>query len=1017
MLFRSKSRTERNDDTGPMDGWFEKAQLPLPRTLPRLDSSYKSSKSLLEDQNTVTVKGELLGLNIRLQIPFTQVGASKNGKIFIQYVIRLSLPPPPTSTINTPAKEWDSKKRYSQFVDLDKQLKQILGKKEVSKLIALPPKRYLNSFEDSVILERKRGLAEYLQSSLNAVMNSNEAANFLAVFLEMPGSKVSPSFNLTRREGTTSESATVKTGESTAVTTTTIEGEAHHGFLFKRGGLYQNKPFKISFCVLNFEEGIFRFYRTSRPQLLGAIKLKDQVDAFVEILQPGELGVPEDGFGFKLFTPERELIMYSETLEDRSSWILAINKVLQSSVSNNLTQNHKKIDESEFSSYTRKDTAMSYEEEVIPVDIVTNTPITVEVEEEEIPEEHLSPLTKPATKPTKSKLIAGTPVQLAARELEIISKIQEDWAIDWNDLEILEKVGGGAFGTVYKGKCWGSVVAVKQLNTSGAITPELKLALEKEVGVLSKLRHPNILLYIGAASTDTNAAMVTEWCEKKSLYDILKSPHDEVAFDAKLFLKFALEVARGMCYLHSRKERIIHRDLKSLNVLITQGYNAKVADFGLTVMREAAARQTVRLDSGPKHHRDTTGSLFSNSGADFFGTEGTAQWMAPEVMEGARYNHKVDVYSYGILITELLTRKMPFKDLYGGFDFVDAVLDRAERPTIPYWTKQNNQNIALPSNLLVEEELDDHTSEHSEINPTELGNLMIKCTNRDPQLRPDFSQIIGVLERLIERNSDFDLFQKFDLPRIRESLELGDYDDVCHTSKELYDITRELLSGGRSEEEKLIVRKFIAQTNVIPSCCIRIGYGKASKVVERGGEYEQEELPKDTLVDLVCCIRQLIQLSYDPPKLLQTLYTPKKDPLLSIIELFLRPDLDQRGIDAAGTLLNDFRTSSTKLKGVFDELVEQKLEEIFDEKKNPLFQNGGRRRTLVVSDREVLLWRCRAFDILPNKFSKKIALGAAKDEIKALELEIRSIELSLIAKRRQFLEAVKKDINKDVERV
>jgi len=63
------------------------------------------------------------------------------------------------------------------------------------------------------------------------------------------------------------------------------------------------------------------------------------------------------------------------------------------------------------------------------------------------------------------------------------------------------------------------------------------------------------------------------------------------------------------------------------------------------------------------------------------------------VMEGSKYNHKVDVYSYGILLTELLTRHMPFADNFAGFEFVDAVLDRAERPSIPRWAQAKDDYI------------------------------------------------------------------------------------------------------------------------------------------------------------------------------------------------------------------------------------------------------------------------------------------------------------------------------------
>ncbi len=120
-----------------------------------------------------------------------------------------------------------------------------------------------------------------------------------------------------------------------------------------------------------------------------------------------------------------------------------------------------------------------------------------------------------------------------------------------------------------------------------------------------------------------------------------------------------------MNYLHSLQQKIIHRDLKSHNVLVTKGFQVKVADFGLTYVGEKQSQ--------------------ADSEAGNFGVIGTPEWMAPEVMEGQAYSEKVDVYSFGlflsclqgnpffsllldstvgILLTEMVSRQMPFRDLY-----------------------------------------------------------------------------------------------------------------------------------------------------------------------------------------------------------------------------------------------------------------------------------------------------------------------------------------------------------------
>lgn len=1083
MLFKLGKSSKFDDSSQSLTSAVEHSPTPQSkqRTLNKAASFVRPGGGVFAEEGVASVpfpysaEGELLGLNIKLHIPFTMVGCERSGKIHTQYVIRMLLPPPPGVAANTPMKVWDCKKRYSAFGDLDRVLKQLLPKRDMGKLSSLPPKRFIHSFEDSVINERKRGLADYLQNALKACLTCDEAARALAVFLELPG--VAGSSGQQRRPSTTSEANTPSSKsnmESTAGDT--ADGGAHHGFLYKRGGLYQNKPFKMAFCVLNYQDGVFRFYRTSRPQLLGAVNLNDQQEAHIELLQQGEMGVPDDGFGLRLFTPERELIMYSETPEDRTSWMNAFNKVLPAESQSPLksvksfmlggndddqaedVQELATIEEKTIQILTMEldeknaEAEDTKDDQVIPQTMVPRkaTPVssTGPVPFLNPPSETRNTQGHSGTRQTSGKddeerykkqrekarqAMNGNPLKMAEMELERISKIQEDWGIEWDDLEIMEKVGGGAFGTVYKGKYWGTEVAVKKLNTNGTISKELKLALAKEVGVLSRLRHPNILLYIGAAWTETDAAMVTEWCARRSLYDMLSDPPvrrtpgeiklQDPVLDAKLFLKFTLEICRGMCYLHSRKERIIHRDLKSLNVLITGGLEAKVADFGLTVMREAAAAQKTGGTHSRQHsrqhstqqslHRDTATSMVSNSGMDFFGTEGTAQWMAPEVMEGGRYNHKVDVYSFGILLSEILTRKFPFRDLYEGLDFVDAVLDRAERPSLPQWANTENGDVQ------VEDDSGDISSKStlkSDCKPSELGNVVFKCTNRDPNSRPDFAQVLCTIETLIENNSSLELFQQFDLPRLGEWLDAGDYDDVVNASHELYLLTQDLLIRDSFEKEKrLAMRRFINHSNLIQSCLRRLAHAKAGKVLDTGGEYEQTDFPMDTMIDLICCIRHLALLASDPSKVLQALISPRNDPLVSVVELFLRPELHQRGVDAAGALLNQFRLSSTKMKSVFDELVEQKLDETFDDKRNPM--QRSRRRTIVVSDREALIWRCIAYEILPNKYQKKTALGSAKDNLKSLELELRSMEVSLQSKRRQFLDSTRKDVNSDVSKV
>ena len=124
----------------------------------------------------------------------------------------------------------------------------------------------------------------------------------------------------------------------------------------------------------------------------------------------------------------------------------------------------------------------------------------------------------------------------------------------------------------------------------------------------------------------------------------------------------ALQAAQGMCYLHAQELGIIHRDLKSHNLLVGDSFEVKVADFGLTVVRNKVADTlSSSTQKGAQEQEE------EEKGA-FYGIRGTPQWMAPEVMEGQRYNEKVDVYSFGVVLTEIFSRQMPFADSYKGFD-------------------------------------------------------------------------------------------------------------------------------------------------------------------------------------------------------------------------------------------------------------------------------------------------------------------------------------------------------------
>jgi serine/threonine protein kinase len=240
---------------------------------------------------------------------------------------------------------------------------------------------------------------------------------------------------------------------------------------------------------------------------------------------------------------------------------------------------------------------------------------------------------------------------------------------------------------------------------------------KNEITILSRLRHPNVVLYIGAASKLPDVCIVTEWCDKASLSDLLYS---EQPLDFSLLMHIAIDIAQGMNYLHSLEPQIIHRDLKSGNVLLDKNYTAKVCDFGLSFKKNNTEKE-----SG-KH-----------------GILGTPEWMAPEVMNDQSYNHKVDVYSFGIVLCELFSRIKPYSDQFKISSFIDAVdhiLDEGAIPTIPKWCGE------------------------------QLEDLIRACIKRESSQRPSFSTIVATLRAIYDGVPASEIFFQFEIPRIMEMI-------------------------------------------------------------------------------------------------------------------------------------------------------------------------------------------------------------------------------------------------------
>ncbi|KAJ0392139.1 hypothetical protein P43SY_007321 [Pythium insidiosum] len=197
-------------------------------------------------------------------------------------------------------------------------------------------------------------------------------------------------------------------------------------------------------------------------------------------------------------------------------------------------------------------------------------------------------------------------------------------------------VNRGAFGEVYRGSYKGQTVAIKRL------VPERRKNLKQidsflaEVKLMASMEHERIVRFIGVAwDSLTDLCVVTEYMSGGDLRALLAGFDEEArahGFDT-MKVKIALHVAHALTYMHSLSPVVLHRDLKSKNILLDCSLNAKLTDFG--VSRERA---------------DST----MTAGV------GSSLWMAPEVMIGERYDEKADVFSFGVVLSELDTHKLPY---------------------------------------------------------------------------------------------------------------------------------------------------------------------------------------------------------------------------------------------------------------------------------------------------------------------------------------------------------------------
>ncbi|PRP89101.1 hypothetical protein PROFUN_01821 [Planoprotostelium fungivorum] len=262
--------------------------------------------------------------------------------------------------------------------------------------------------------------------------------------------------------------------------------------------------------------------------------------------------------------------------------------------------------------------------------------------------------------------------------------------IQYTDITDMHEIGSGAFGIVFRATWRELTVAVKQEQVESFL---------KEVAILQHLRsHPNVVMFIGMTLPPQPLTMVTEFCEGGSLYEYIRK--NQCGIDVKL--GWINGIALGLLHLH--KEGVVHRDLAVRNILLTKYLEPKVSDFGMSRVTEGG----------------------ENEGQKTQTTLGPVKWMSPEALTEKIYSYKSDVWSFGIVIWEIIEESDPYPDM----SIMEAAIGIATQGLHP----------VIPQNT-------DST----------LQSLMRICWSAETEDRPNMAQIVRILTVNGDDDDDDDL--------------------------------------------------------------------------------------------------------------------------------------------------------------------------------------------------------------------------------------------------------------------
>lgn len=273
--------------------------------------------------------------------------------------------------------------------------------------------------------------------------------------------------------------------------------------------------------------------------------------------------------------------------------------------------------------------------------------------------------------------------------------------IDVTTLRLGASVGQGGTAEVFHGTLNGKVVAVKLLFKHRRMSTKEEISFNREVAVLAKITHPNLVKFFGVAFKERPFRIITEFCEGGTAFDLIHNGTFRLTWKQRL--QICLDTAVGMDYLHAFQPQIIHRDLKSLNLLLERAVESpssvpviKVSDFGLSRMKDGAEKW---------------GKMTSQVG--------TLHWMAPEVFAGHDYDESADVYSYAMCMFETICLEVPFEDTDPAI--IGSLTVKGIRPDLQ----------RVPEDC-----------------PESLATLMMHCWAHDSARRPLFGKVVSDLRAL-----------------------------------------------------------------------------------------------------------------------------------------------------------------------------------------------------------------------------------------------------------------------------